>query len=277
MPHPGLPERRRSDGVADGTGRGAGWYCGACCLLTGLRWRETCLPVSGWLPSASLRFSGTRRSLGCRWSPACTRCSSRWRVRRSRFLTSPRRLRGLRHRGPARRDPGRARGPARWRAAAGAARVRGEFPVPHRPGRVSHRRRYPGSRRQLPDMLGVSATGQNTLARLPGTARAPAREPDRPSGVSRVIVVVLAARLVNRRIPGLMIVVIAAIIVSRAADLAGRGVAVLGAATTPPARRSMHSGSPDALAARPAEPKRAGNLQCHRSRLASGGSARSRR
>ena len=39
----------------------------------------------------------------------------------------------------------------------------------------------------------------------------------------------LAAGLVNRRIPGLMIAVIAAIIVSRAADLAGRGVAVLGA------------------------------------------------
>ena len=44
-----------------------------------------------------------------------------------------------------------------------------------------------------------------------------------------VIVVVLAARLVNRRTPGLMIAVIAAIIVSRGADLAGRGVAVLGA------------------------------------------------
>ena len=41
--------------------------------------------------------------------------------------------------------------------------------------------------------------------------------------------VVLAVGLVNRRIPGLMIAVIAAIIVSRAADLAGRGVAVLGA------------------------------------------------
>jgi sulfate permease, SulP family len=46
-----------------------------------------------------------------------------------------------------------------------------------------------------------------------------------------VIVVVLAARWVDRRIPGLLIAVIAviaAIIVSRAAGLAGHGVAVLG-------------------------------------------------
>ena len=41
--------------------------------------------------------------------------------------------------------------------------------------------------------------------------------------------IVLAARAINRKIPGLLIAVIAAIIVSRAADLAGRGVAVLGA------------------------------------------------
>ena len=43
-----------------------------------------------------------------------------------------------------------------------------------------------------------------------------------------VIVVVLASRAINRKIPGLLIAVIAAIIVSREADLAGRGVAVLG-------------------------------------------------
>ena len=171
------------------------------------------LAVSGWLPSASLRFSGTRRSLGCRWSPACTRCSSRWPCSPSRFLTSPRRLRGLRHRGPARRNPGRARGrgvgkirsagrargPARWRAAAaGAARVRGEFPFPHRPDRVPRRRRYPGSRRQLPDILGVSATGQNTLAILLGTVRALPHVNRTDLAVSAgVIVMVLAARLVN--------------------------------------------------------------------------------
>ena len=83
---------------------------------------------------------------------------------------------------------------------------------------------------QLPDMLGVSATGQNTLTRLLGTVRALPHVNRADLAVSAgVIVVVLAARLVNRRIPGLMIAVIAAIIVSRAADLAGRGVAVLGA------------------------------------------------
>ena len=75
-------------------------------------------------------------------------------------------------------------------------------------------------------MLGVSATGQNTLTRLLGTVRALPHVKRTDLAVSAgVIVVVLAARLVNRRIPGLMIAVIAAIIVSRAADLAGRGVA----------------------------------------------------
>jgi SulP family sulfate permease len=43
-----------------------------------------------------------------------------------------------------------------------------------------------------------------------------------------VIVIVLAARRIDRRIPGLLIAVIAAIIVSRAAGLAGHGVALLG-------------------------------------------------
>ena len=43
-----------------------------------------------------------------------------------------------------------------------------------------------------------------------------------------VIVIVLAARRVTRRIPGPLIAVITAIIVSWAADLASRGVAVVG-------------------------------------------------
>jgi MFS superfamily sulfate permease-like transporter len=53
----------------------------------------------------------------------------------------------------------------------------------------------------------------------------------RPSDVAisaGVIVIVVAARRINRRIPGLLIAVIVAIIVSWAADLSGRGVAVLG-------------------------------------------------
>jgi sulfate permease, SulP family len=94
---------------------------------------------------------------------------------------------------------------------------------------------------QLPDMLGVSATGTNTLSRLLDTARAFPHVNQTDLAVSAgVIVVVLAARLISPRIPGLMIAVIAAIIVSRAADLAGRGVAVLG-----PVPRSLpHLGLP---------------------------------
>ena len=44
-----------------------------------------------------------------------------------------------------------------------------------------------------------------------------------------VIVIVLAARRITRKVPGPLIAVIAAIIVSRAANLACRGVAVVGA------------------------------------------------
>jgi MFS superfamily sulfate permease-like transporter len=55
-----------------------------------------------------------------------------------------------------------------------------------------------------------------------------------------VIVIVLAARWAGRRIPGLLIAVIAAIIVSQAAGLAGRGVAVLG----PVPRGLPHLGLP---------------------------------
>jgi high affinity sulfate transporter 1 len=94
---------------------------------------------------------------------------------------------------------------------------------------------------QLPDMLGVSATGKNTLSRLLDVARALPKVNQTDLVVSAgVIVVVLAARWISHRIPGLMIAVIAAIIVSRAADLAGRGVAVLG-----PVPRSLpHLGLP---------------------------------
>src|SRR5271169_2678030 len=83
--------------------------------------------------------------------------------------------------------------------------------------------------RQLPDMLGVTATGKSTPARLLEVVRALPQVHGADVAVSAgVIVIVLAARWVDRRIPGLLIAVIAAIIVSRAAGLAGRGVAVLG-------------------------------------------------
>jgi SulP family sulfate permease len=82
---------------------------------------------------------------------------------------------------------------------------------------------------QLPDMLGVTATGKSTPARLLDVARALPQVHGADVAVAAgVIVVVLAARVIGHRIPGLLIAVIAAIIVSRAAGLARRGVAVLG-------------------------------------------------
>jgi SulP family sulfate permease len=82
--------------------------------------------------------------------------------------------------------------------------------------------------RQLPDMLGVSVADKATPARLLDIARALPRAHAADLAVSAgVIAVVLAARAISRKIPGLLIAVIAAIIVSRAADLARRA-AVLG-------------------------------------------------
>ena len=82
---------------------------------------------------------------------------------------------------------------------------------------------------QLPDMLGVTATGTSTPARLLDIVRALPQVHGADVAVAAgVIVIVLTARWADRRIPGLLIAVIAAIIVSRAADLAGHGVAVLG-------------------------------------------------
>jgi SulP family sulfate permease len=94
---------------------------------------------------------------------------------------------------------------------------------------------------QLPDMLGVTAAGKNTPARLLEIVRALPQVHAADVAVSAgVIVIVLTARWVDRRIPGLLIAVIAAIIVSRAAGLAGHGVAVLG----PVPRGLPHLGLP---------------------------------
>jgi sulfate permease, SulP family len=83
---------------------------------------------------------------------------------------------------------------------------------------------------QLPDMLGVTATGQQTVPRLVNTVRALPHVRGVDVAVSAgVIVIVVTARRITRRIPGPLIAVIAAIIVSRVADLAGRGAAVVGA------------------------------------------------
>ena len=82
---------------------------------------------------------------------------------------------------------------------------------------------------QLPDMLGVTATGRQTLPKLADTVRALPHVHWADVAVSiAVIVVVVVARRINRRIPGLLIAVIIAIFVSWAADLAGHGVAVVG-------------------------------------------------
>jgi sulfate permease, SulP family len=94
---------------------------------------------------------------------------------------------------------------------------------------------------QLPDMLGVTATGKSTLTRLPDIVRALPQAHGTDLAVSAgVIVIVLAARRITRKIPGPLIAVITAISVSRAVDLAGRGVAVVG----PVPRGLPHLGLP---------------------------------
>src|SRR5947207_15490450 len=78
-------------------------------------------------------------------------------------------------------------------------------------------------------MLGVTATGGQTVSKLVNTARALPHVHWADVAVSvAVIVVVVVARWINRRIPGLLIAVIVAIFASWAWDLAGHGVAVVG-------------------------------------------------
>ena len=82
---------------------------------------------------------------------------------------------------------------------------------------------------QLPDMLGVTAAGHQTLPKLANTVRVLPHVHWGDVAISiAVIVVVVVARRINRRVPGLLIAVIIAIIVSYASDLAGHGVAVIG-------------------------------------------------
>jgi len=96
---------------------------------------------------------------------------------------------------------------------------------------------------QLPDMLGVSAAGRQTLPRLLNTARALPDTHWADVAVSAgVIVIVVAAGRITRRIPGPLIAVIIAISVSRAAGLAGHGVAVVG-----PVPRGLPALAPPAL------------------------------
>jgi sulfate permease, SulP family len=83
--------------------------------------------------------------------------------------------------------------------------------------------------RQLPDMLGVTVPDKSTPVRLLDIVRALPQAHAADLAVSAgVIVIVLAARAIPRKVPGLLIAVIASIIVSQEAGLGGRGVAVLG-------------------------------------------------
>jgi sulfate permease, SulP family len=82
---------------------------------------------------------------------------------------------------------------------------------------------------QLPGMLGVTAASKRTVPELLEVARAlpDARWLDVVTSAG-VIVIVLAARRIARQIPGPLIAVIIATVVSQAADLASHGADVVG-------------------------------------------------
>ncbi len=82
---------------------------------------------------------------------------------------------------------------------------------------------------QLPDMLGITATSSHTLVRFGQTVAAlPQAHPATAVTAAAVIGVMLAARRLAPKVPGALIAVLGAIIVSWLAGLAGHGVAVLG-------------------------------------------------
>jgi len=77
---------------------------------------------------------------------------------------------------------------------------------------------------QLPDMIGVTAAGKQTVPKFVNTVRALPHTHLADVAVSiGVLVIVLAGRRIARRIPGALIAVVLAIVVSRAADLARHG------------------------------------------------------
>ena len=82
---------------------------------------------------------------------------------------------------------------------------------------------------QLPDMLGVSAPSPHTVIKLAQTVAALPQAHGITVAVSLgVVTVMMAARLITRRIPGALIAVVGAIIASRVADLAAHGVSMTG-------------------------------------------------
>ncbi len=82
---------------------------------------------------------------------------------------------------------------------------------------------------QLAEMLGVPATGSGTVAEFVTTVRAATHLNLATVAVSAaVIVVVVGTRRVTRRVPGALVAVVGAIVVSRFVHLDGSGVSVLG-------------------------------------------------
>jgi SulP family sulfate permease len=81
---------------------------------------------------------------------------------------------------------------------------------------------------QLPGMLGLTVTSTRTISRLVHTSAALPRADLATVAVSAAVVaVVLTAGKITHRIPGALIAIVASIIVSRSAGLAGPGVAIL--------------------------------------------------
>jgi high affinity sulfate transporter 1 len=94
---------------------------------------------------------------------------------------------------------------------------------------------------QVPDMLGITAASPRTLVKLAQAVSAlPRAKPADVALAVAVVGVMVGAKRINQRLPGALIAVIGAIIVSWAADLAGRGVSVLG----PVPRGLPHFGLP---------------------------------
>ncbi|HEV2346342.1 MAG TPA: SulP family inorganic anion transporter [Actinocrinis sp.] len=82
---------------------------------------------------------------------------------------------------------------------------------------------------QLPQMLGVSVTGSETAVKFVNTLRALGHVQVASALIAlAVVVLVVAVRLVLPKVPGALLAVVAAIVVSEAADLKSHGVAVLG-------------------------------------------------
>jgi sulfate permease, SulP family len=86
---------------------------------------------------------------------------------------------------------------------------------------------------QIGEMLGVGGSGQGALGKLADAVRgAPHTRPATLAVSLAVIAVIAGMRSVTKRIPGALIAVVGAIIVSRAIDLGAHGVAVLGPVPT---------------------------------------------